>query len=666
MFSFLQKLFEPRSDKQIKTEADQRLFQVIQRNQRRVRAAANEKTPKNERNGRANLRNLKLNSEKIKLVGLAELLKQNDLSTTRNPNYKINGNGVMLTVPFSTPNKFTKAMTYLNAIKNEKVNRGEFQNIDIVNVRPSNLNDSTLMFTLRRNLKIPLPDYFVRKLFGVVVPLDTKRTNITKEDVIQWSKYERAGKHVKYVKDLITAHKLIEEKKKVYELWDKHGDRIAEHVKTMRRVINPKNIPQLIGSNPRQEDALELFLKSAMDKYLNHEPDVYHRKESIDVKRYYAEYLHSNRYRLLSHSTLFPRFCNIPYDWRVHCVHETIRQPTNEQNMGDTWRGPVVPLLARSLNEKKDNKMNLTQKEINQQYGRGSVPSIYSYILRNLRPFLKQMFHTIGSIRYPHVDGLVCPFTRRDVVWKYELKRKSRTNNKGYDDSWMQILSEREGFTEELKTAHEKVGETLSELVIYYKTKVKTEMKKRHAITYAQMKEVDIELAWELYNICANKCNMDKHPMFRVCAGFSAINDHNPSIESKFMDRFRYMVHNKPRKNEMREPMGSHSMSHVEYVLTQIDVKFFFLSADIYKSEPNLYIKEDIKHNDGPLSFNTQNNTFYMSKGRGRLRMPQKDCPTLIDEDNVLVFEQDLPKKNGNVVWAWPTLKEASDHYISS
>ena len=668
MFNLLRRLFKPPSEQNIKNKTNKRLH-----NARRTMEL---RTTKANNGGRTNLTNIKLNAERINNRGLDGLLKKNDLSTNARPSYRVNqnknGKSVTFTVPFSTLNKFTTARVYLNSIKN----RGNFKNIKIVNVRKSDNNNSTLTFTLSssRNMTVPLPQYFVQKMLGVDVPLDQKG-KITKEDVINWSKYRKVKekvKEIKYVKDLIKVDELFEGKlqQKIYGLWDTYGKHIAKRVEDMRLVMDPKNITKILGKNPEQEDALELVLKSTMMKYLQLEQGVYTKKETLNVKSLYKKYTIDNKTLLFDSGRFLPKFCNIPLDWRVHLVHHTMTESdTNEvgnQRRGDggTWndfeaalQGGTLGVFNKRVNIpakiQRVNYMNKAQHdidEVNDEYN-------YTFLLRNYRPFLRQSFHTIGSIRYPHSRTASCPLTKRDDVWEYEFKRKS-TINTGIDgDTWIEILSEREGFVKDLEIAHVEVNKRLNDLVEYYKLKVLTERARRKANTNSKQKKVDIDLAWELYSICY-KCKMYDHPMFRVCAGFRSLNASSPE-NSQFMDRFRYMVHNRPRINARSEPESS----HVEFVLTQSDVKYFFLSSGIYSSSK--YMIKEIKNNNKSYAgaFNAQNKTRNSSGSPSSSLVPQVECAQLISENLVGLLEPPTAAQNGNSFLAWPTLHEASEYY---
>ena len=187
------------------------------------------------------------------------MLKKNNLSTSARPRFRVNKNektkSVTFIVPFSTLNKLTSARDYLNSMKN----RGQFKNIDIINVNKSNTNESTLTFTLSssKNMTIPIPEHFVEKIYGVDVDL-FKKSKIKKEDVINWSKYRRVGKKIKYVKHLVDVSEFFETKnlQKLYGRtgpWEKYGDRVALKVEEMRRVVDPKNFCLLYTSDAADE-----------------------------------------------------------------------------------------------------------------------------------------------------------------------------------------------------------------------------------------------------------------------------------------------------------------------------------------------------------------------------------------------------------------------------
>eukprot|EP00966_Prymnesium_polylepis_P007998 184145-Prymnesium_polylepis.1 len=68
----------------------------------------------------------------------------------------------------------------------------------------------------------------------------------------------------------------------------------------------------------------------------------------MNVKPLYAEYLSKKAEKLLERQEHLPRFCNIPFDWRVHCVHRTMQGDTSEQsepikgNNTYTWRNDLL------------------------------------------------------------------------------------------------------------------------------------------------------------------------------------------------------------------------------------------------------------------------------------------------------------------------------------
>ena len=709
MFTFFKSLFKPPSAQEIKAVTNQRLQNAkLRRRMRTVELKNTEKAPNNG-TGRANLRNMPLNAQKMTIRSLDDLLKKNDLSTNARPSFRVNNNKngkrVTFTVPFSTPNKFTSAMSYLKSMKSETENRGQFKNIEIVSVNPN--PNSTLTFTLSssKNMTVPLPQYFVQKMLGVDVALH-KKSKITEEDVINWSKYwnlEKMGKDIKYVQDLIKVDEFFEGKfqRKKYGFWHKYAPHIAKRVEDMRRVIDPKNIPKILGENPKEEDAYELVLMSAMKQYLHLEKRVYKTKKARhDVKSLYKKYRTDNT-TLVENGMHLPKFCNIPYDWRVHLVHNTMKMgDTNEPatrmneiqmnlfgntNPGGTWNDFTSHLVkhVRSkwdewdesnnqimntamgeykknghVNNKKINFMEKTMNVMSNEFRDISTPSerYYTFLLRKYRPFIRQSFHTIGSIRYPHSPLTQCPFTKRDDVWEYEFKRSMGRNTKVDGDTWIEILSEREGFVQDLKAAHEEIDNTLDKLVEFYKLKVLREITRKKASTPDKSKRVDIDLAWELYSIC-EKCELHQHPMFRVCAGFRALNASNPR-DSKFMDRFRYMVHNRPDRPDRSEPDHPDNMAHVEFVLTQSDVKYFFLSADIYKSTQH-YMMKAIDHNKSRSALNEQN---FTKNRNGRVK-PQLGCDTLFRNDTVKLLEGSTDERIGNVLLAWPTLHDAFEYY---
>lgn len=739
MFGFLKSLFAPPSQQAIKDATGRKLFNDERRRRMRTIKMSNEKAPNNG-GGRVNLNGLKKESNKMVERRLDELLKKNDLSTSARPNVKVNKNDktklVTFIVPFSTPNKLTSARVYLNSMKNDKQNRGQFKNINIVNV---NTNDSILTFTLSssKNMTIPIPQHFVEKIYGVDVDL-FKKSKIKKEDVMNWSKYRRVGKKIKYVKHLVDVSELFETKpfQKLYGPagpWETYGDRVASKVEEMRRVVDPKNFVKFLGTTSQQSNAIGAQLFEAMKTYIDLEERVFKNKTKIDVQPLYRDYIAAQRGRLILGAEHLPKFCNIPFDWRVHLVHATMLDSNNERTgtnigapaaafdmlsnaarnnfanrlegvpgapgapggVGGTWIDFQLHLVqsmnvalttggavigAAKVGNDQNVKVNAllvryrpdgtrTHKTINHM--NGSLPPdasafYYNLFLKKYRPFLKQSFHTIGSIRYPHADDVPCPLTKRNDVWQYEFTKKRHVNTViNSDDSWLKLLYEREGYVETLKKAHEYIEFCLNELVKYYKMKVPVERRRLNANNNEKQKTLDINLAWELYSIC-EKSKLYEHPMFRVCAGFRVLNSPNPQ-GSKFMDRFRYMVHNRPQQNSRSEPPpitnNFKNLSNVEYILTQNDVKYFFMSSDLYDSSK--YMIKKFAHNNVTDStpFERTNNT----KNNKGDNVPQLDCSPLSNEGMKLLEQNKQTKqtKSGNFLLAWPTLHDASAYYKS-
>ena len=118
------------------------------------------------------------------------------------------------------------------------------------------------MFTLssKKNINIPLPQHFVRKIFGVDVTLD-KKNKITRDDVLNWWKYRKIRNEVTSVQDLIRADKFFEERmqKKMYALWSKYGEEIAKHVQEIKSEIDTRNIPLILGKFRVESDSVELL-----------------------------------------------------------------------------------------------------------------------------------------------------------------------------------------------------------------------------------------------------------------------------------------------------------------------------------------------------------------------------------------------------------------------
>jgi hypothetical protein len=129
------------------------------------------------------------------------------------------------------------------------------------------------------------------------------------------------------------------------------------------------------------------------------------------------------------------------------------------------------------------------------------------------------------------------------------------------------------------------------------------------------------------------------------------------------MDRFRFMVHNRPQQTSRSEPpavVGNNlaSLSNVEYILTQNDVKYFFMSSDVYSSSK--YMINKVKQNTATdsISFKKANNT----KNGGGHTVPQLDCSPLSNE-GMKLLEQYNTAQSGNFFLAWPTLHDASAYY---
>ena len=502
---------------------------------------------------------------------------------------------VTFIVPFSTLNKLTSARLYLNSMKrdpsNEKRNRGQFKNIDIINVNKYKNNESTLTFTLSssKNMTIPIPEHFVEKIYGVDVDL-FKKSKIKKEDVINWSKYRRVGKKIKYVKHLVDVSELFETNPLLQKLygpsgpWETYGGRVASKVEEMRRVVDPKNFVKFLGTTSQQSNALGAQLFEAMKTYIDLEKRVFKTKTRIDVQPLYRDYIaKKNEGFLISAIQHKPPLCFIKY-----------------------WHG-------------------------------------------DQRGGFRELFHTIGSIRYPH-SSVPCPLTKRNDVWKYELHKKRIFNTRiNSNDSWLNLLYEREGYVETLKKAHEYIEFCLKELVEYYKMKVSLERRKNNTV---KNKLLDIELAWELYSIC-EKSKLHENPMFRVCAGFRVLNSPNPQY-SNFMDRFRYMVHNRPKmpkimeiKNVIKRNEPPNKVLFQECILTQDDVKYFFMSSDLYNSSKYIINKAD--NNKPDVSF--LKNSICSPEGGGMIFLEKGG-----EQNN-------KQNKSGNFFLAWPTLHDASVYY---
>ena len=124
------------------------------------------------------------------------------------------------------------------------------------------------------------------------------------------------------------------------------------------------------------------------------------------------------------------------------------------------------------------------------------------------------------------------------------------------------------------------------------------------------------------------------------------------------MDRFRYMVHNGPSKYERSEPSEPSDMEHVEFVLTQSDVQYFFLSADVY---PEQYRMKKPSSNEG--KYRTLRHRTNYTKTRNGEEMPVFQCDQILSSESQKTLELMKPRINDNVVFAWPTLKDAVGYY---
>jgi hypothetical protein len=631
---FFKKMFEPKSQKQIRNKTTRIKHQMNTQIALRKR--------KHVINGRASLGGLTLNSNKMNFKTLENLLQYSNLSINKDPNYAILNGKVMFTVPFATLGKFNAAKTYLNFIKNkEGDNRGQFKDIKIDMVRKLNTNNSTLMFTLSSsgNINIPLPKEFVEKIFGVDVPINKKRKKITKEDLIKWSKYQRIRKGVKKgvkswsVKDLFKADKTLNDDKmdKIYKLWEKYGDVIAKHVENIRSIPDPKHIPTILGRNSTEEDILVYYLKQAMSQYLAHERNVFQDKSLVDVKPLFLKY----RNNLKDIDSLLPRFCNIPLYWRAECVHNTMRDEDPPKKEDETYHTFQEKNKLKNGNNHGNYAKNYTKlnnkKKFNYNVLVNDTPAVEQYrqLLLRYRPYLYQLFHTIGSIRYPHTKEESCPLTQNSTVWKYTLneKKRNKPNNQEQYDSWIKLLSDRRGFSQGLQNAHQQVDQTLSRLVDLNKSSVN------------KFNSDPFESAWNLYEKCI-KCKLHEHPMFRVCAGFKVM-----TVKGEFMDIFRYMVHNRP--NSKNDAQGD----SIEYRLTEQDVKYFFLSSDSYReNSTNNRLNINTRRFTGTSSLviNTKN------KMEGCGNFMTKELAEKLEKSN---------QDGTRMVLAWPTLKEAWDYY---
>jgi len=352
-------------------------------------------------------------------------------------------------------------------------------------------------------------------------------------------------------------------------------------------------------------------------------------------------------------------------DFQVHLM-QSMNTSDRSLELTDTKKSKVHSFLNKygphgTKEAKKNNYMNRNVSQHSAERQQTANAFYYNLFLKKYRPFLKQSFHTIGSIRYPHSDSVSCPLTKRNHVWQYEFNKERRLNTRiNSNDSWLNLLYKREGYVETMQKAHEHIESCLDQLVEYYKMKVSVDSTRLNTNTNEKQKALDIDLAWELYNIC-ERSKLYEHPMFRVCAGFKVLNSPNPQ-SSKFMDRFRYMVHNRPQKTSRSEPAEDEknnfrNLSNVEYILTQNDVKYFFMSSDLYDS-PKYMIKKVEHHSDDSTPFKKANNT----KNNKGVIVPQLDCSSL-SSNGMKLLEKDKSAKSGNLFLAWPTLHDASAYY---
>ena len=306
MLKFIYERFlKPKSRKNIAKNVDSHIY----RRNARLRAKNDQA-----KNGLATLTNIPSAENKMAKVRMVNLLREEALSKRMNPTYLTSGKGVTFVVPFQNNSSLQNVKTRLNVLAStNSKNRGEFSNVSITNIHKSHNNIHTLIFTLSSNkdMSISLPPFLVRKLFGVNQPLHRKN-EITKTDLIQWSKYKRYGQKVKKVHDLINVNKEMKTKnnEQLYELWNLYGDIIASEVNKMTRVIDPQNIPLVLGSNMRQDQVLKIILQQAMNQYLKFESFVYTKKSEIDVRPLFQTYIAQK-----GNDLPVLRRCNIPSDW---------------------------------------------------------------------------------------------------------------------------------------------------------------------------------------------------------------------------------------------------------------------------------------------------------------------------------------------------------------
>tara|TARA_B100000676_G_C18065697_1_gene840837 strand:- start:837 stop:2495 length:1659 start_codon:yes stop_codon:yes gene_type:complete len=176
------------------------------------------------------------------------------------------------------------------------------------------------------------------------------------------------------------------------------------------------------------------------------------------------------------------------------------------------------------------------------------------------------LFRTLGSLRFPHKTLGECPFTNNHSVWVYTFRSKKRSD-KEYSDSWIQTLARYSNFTENIIDHHENIKYGFGKLLTYYAQEIRLNKKNNSS---------DIrKLAMECYDICI-ACKLDYHPMFRICAGFEALDKE----DSEFIQYLRFFIHNGVSKNNSKN-----SIDASDAKLTKNDVKYFFLSSDLLPPE---------------------------------------------------------------------------------
>lgn len=236
---------------------------------------------------------------------------------------------------------------------------------------------------------------------------------------------------------------------------------------------------------------------------------------------------------------------------------------------------------------------------------------------------------TIGSVRFPNAPSV----TKKHVVWRYQLngvetsKTKREAAENKSDDPWLRKLSRRQGFTGELRAAHDAVRDLLDKLVVYYLNEATTSRTTKNTATR--------RFAADLHEKCM-ECQLPKHPLFRICAGFDAIQHED---DKGFMDAFRYMVHNYPHVG--RANNNSRLLIHKE------DTKFFFFSSLLYPGRRNAqYSKQEALERRAihGLLFDT----FDTNSGNDTAR--SNDNTNYNTNDDI-------------VVYAWPTATEALQYY---